>query len=292
MGGRRFGRDRILGDDGAGGGSVPGRLPDLHPARMEAMERRSALGAAAARAQVLLRRAVRRNLRAPDGWVGARRAALRRRADHRRRHRGHRRARRGRVPQPQPHRDRLLPQLRARVRGRRRRGRDLDPGEGGLMTLTSIWLLPLIGGVLIAFMPPRFAKLFGVLVALVTLGISAGVALAFAPGFHGYQFTEQVAWIPQLHVFYHLGVYGISIWLLVLNAMLTVIAVLATPVTMRTANRLIALILAMSAGMAGVFLAVDLVLFYVFWEAMLIPACFHLWLLADPKRRSSVSAWL
>ncbi len=138
------------------------------------------------------------------------------------------------------------------------------------MTLTSIWLLPLIGAVLIAFMPPRFSKWMGVLVALVSLGIAAGVALAFAPGFHGYQFTEQVPWIPQLHVFYHLGVDGISIWLVLLNALLTVIAVLATPVTMKNVNRFIGLVLAMSAGMAGVFLAVDLVLFYVFWEATLL----------------------
>ena len=152
------------------------------------------------------------------------------------------------------------------------------------MTLTSIWLLPLISALLIAFMPPRFAKWMGVLVALVTLGIAGGVALAFAPGHHGYQFTEQVPWIPQLHVFYHLGVDGISIWLVVLNALLTVIAVLATPVTMPNANRFIALMLAMSAGMAGVFLAVDLVLFYVFWEAMLIPAYFLLWLFGEGER--------
>src|SRR5260370_35272004 len=125
---------------------------------------------------------------------------------------------------------------------------------GGFSPITPNRLLPLIGGVLIAFMPPRFAKWFGVLVALVTLGISAGVALAFAPGFHGYQFTEQVAWIPQLHVFYHLGADGISIWLVVLNALLTGIAVLATPVTLKNANRFIGLLLAMSAGMAGAFL--------------------------------------
>ena len=152
------------------------------------------------------------------------------------------------------------------------------------MTLTAIWLLPLVGGILIAFIPPRFAKWLGVLVALVTLGISGGVALAFAPGYHGYQFTEQVPWIPQLHVFYHLGVDGISIWLVVLNALLTVIAVLATPLTMRNVNRFIGLMLAMSAGMAGVFLAVDLVLFYVFWEAMLIPAYFLLWLFGEGER--------
>jgi NADH-quinone oxidoreductase subunit M len=152
------------------------------------------------------------------------------------------------------------------------------------MTLTVIWLLPLVAGVIIAFIPPRFAKWLGVLTALVTLGISGEVALLFAPASHGYQFNEQVPWIPQLHIFYHLGVDGISIWLVVLNALLTVIAVLATPVTMRNVNRFIGLILAMSAGMAGVFLAVDLVLFYVFWEAMLIPAYFLLWLFGEGER--------
>ena len=157
------------------------------------------------------------------------------------------------------------------------------------MTLTAIWLLPLVGGILIAFIPPRFAKWLGVVVALVTLGISAGVALAFEPGYHGYQFTEQVPWIPQLHIFYHLGVDGISIWLVVLNALLTVIAVLATPLTMRNVNRFIGLMLAMSAGMAGVFLAVDLVLFYVFWEAMLIPAYFLLWLFGEGERPAAAA---
>jgi len=152
------------------------------------------------------------------------------------------------------------------------------------MTLTAIWAIPLVGAILIAGMPPRFAKWMGVLVALVALGISGGVALAFAPGFHSYQFTEKVLWIPQLHVFYHLGVDGISVWLVALNALLTVIGVLATPVTMKNANRFIALMLAMSAGMAGVFLAVDLVLFYVFWEAMLIPAYFMLWLFGEGER--------
>jgi len=152
------------------------------------------------------------------------------------------------------------------------------------MTLTVIWLLPLVASVLIAFMPSRLAKSMAVLVSLATFGITIGVALVFAPGINGYQFSEQVPWIPQLHVFYHLGVDGISIWLVVLNALLMLIAVLATPVTMRNVNRFIALMLAMSAGMAGVFLAVDLVLFYVFWEAMLIPAYFLLWLFGEGER--------
>jgi NADH-quinone oxidoreductase subunit M len=152
------------------------------------------------------------------------------------------------------------------------------------MTLTVLWLLPLIGGALVAFMPPRWSKLMSALTAIVTLGIAIGVAVLFDPSAHRYQFSEQVPWIPQLKIFYHLGVDGISIWLVVLNAFLTVIAVLATPISMRNVNRFLGLILAMGAALAGVFMAVDLVLFYVFWEAMLIPAYFLLWLFGEGER--------
>jgi NADH-quinone oxidoreductase subunit M len=63
-----------------------------------------------------------------------------------------------------------------------------------------------------------------------------------------------------------------------------VIALLATPVSTRNVSRFVALMLAMSAGLAGIFMAVDLVLFYVFWEAMLIPAYFLLWLFGEGDR--------
>ncbi|TMD40582.1 MAG: NADH-quinone oxidoreductase subunit M [Chloroflexi bacterium] len=151
------------------------------------------------------------------------------------------------------------------------------------MTLTSMWLIPLVGGALVAFMPPPLAKWFGALVATVALAIAAFVAFSFEPGYHGFQFTEKLEWIPQLSIFYRLGVDGISLWLLVLNAFLTLIAVLATPVTRRTGG-FVGLMLAMSAGLAGVFMATDLVLFYVFWEAMLIPAYFLLWLYGEGSR--------
>ncbi|HEV2413507.1 MAG TPA: NADH-quinone oxidoreductase subunit M [Candidatus Dormibacteraeota bacterium] len=151
------------------------------------------------------------------------------------------------------------------------------------MTLTAIWLIPLVGGGLVAFLPPRLAKWFGVLVSAVALFVAGFVAVNFAPDFHGFQFTEKVEWIPQLSIFYRLGVDGISLWLVVLNAFLTVIAILATPIREKTAG-FVGLMLVMSAGLAGVFMATDLVLFYVFWEAMLIPAYFLLWLHGEGPR--------
>jgi NADH-quinone oxidoreductase subunit M len=152
------------------------------------------------------------------------------------------------------------------------------------VTLTVLWLLPLLGAILIAGMPPHLAKLMGILVALGSLVVAGYVALSFATDYHQYQFTAALPWIPPLHVFYRVGVDGISVWLLVLNAFLTVVAMLATPAEMRGASRFIALMLAMSAGMAGVLVATDLVLFYVFWEAMLIPAYFLIWLFGEGQR--------
>ena len=151
------------------------------------------------------------------------------------------------------------------------------------MTLTTIWLLPLVGGAIVSFLPPRLAKWFGTLVALTTLAITAMVAYLFLPDHQGYQFTEKLVWIPQLSIFYRLGVDGISLWLVVLNAFLTLIAILATPIKEKTGG-FVGLMLAMSAGLAGVFMATDLIVFYVFWEAMLIPAYFLLWLYGEGAR--------
>src|SRR5207253_5291375 len=273
---RRRGRDRAA-HDGPRGRAV--RRRHAHPP----LGRASSVGAAPARAQVLLRRDLRRRVRPADGLGRRLRSARHRKADHRRRRDRHGRGGPSRRRRPEPHPERLLSQLRVGLRGRRRRRGGDPPREGKLMTLTALWLMPLVGGVLVAFLPPPLAKWMGALVAAVALLIAAFVAFNFAPGYHGFQFTEKLAWIPQLSIFYRLGVDGISLWLLVLNAFLTLIAIFATPVTKRTGG-FVGLMLAMSAGLAGVFMATDLVLFYVFWEAMLIPAYFLLWLYGEGSR--------
>ena len=151
--------------------------------------------------------------------------------------------------------------------------------------LTDIWLIPVFGGILVALLPIHFGKWVAALTAALALGVAGYVAYSFDPGAHGYQFVEQVSWISQVKADYYLGVDSVSVWLVVLNALLGLIAVLATPTLreLRT-SRFLALLLVMEGGMAGVFLSVDLVLFYVFWEAMLIPAYFLLWMWGEgPK---------
>jgi NADH-quinone oxidoreductase subunit M len=142
--------------------------------------------------------------------------------------------------------------------------------------LTALWLVPALGALLVALLPRRLARPAGLVVAVVTLALALAVAVQFAPGHRGYQFEEYAPWVSDYSIAYHLGIDGISLWLVLLNAFLTVIAVLAGG---RVARRrgFVALLLLLESGMAGVFLAADLLIFYVFWEAQLIPAYFLLW---------------
>ncbi len=150
--------------------------------------------------------------------------------------------------------------------------------------LTLAWALPAAGGLLVAFLPRAAAKPVAIAAAAAELALVGAVAISFDVTHHGYQFAEQGPWIPQLNVGYHLGVDGISIWLLVLNALIGLLAVLAASRRILRLGGFLGLLLLMEAGMAGVFMAVDLVLFYVFWEAMLIPAYFILWLWGEGDR--------
>ncbi len=143
--------------------------------------------------------------------------------------------------------------------------------------LTAIWLLPVAGALAVAMLPRNLAKPAGLSVAALTLLVTLVVAVSFDPGHHGYQFEENLPWVDQYKVAYHLGVDGMSLWLLVLNALLTVIAILATGRRLQRRNGFIAMLLFGEGCMAGIFLAADLLLFYVFWEVQLIPAYFLLW---------------
>jgi NADH-quinone oxidoreductase subunit M len=149
------------------------------------------------------------------------------------------------------------------------------------MILTVVWLLPALGALALAFVPTMQARMVAALFALAALVLTLVVAVGFDPAHHGYQFEQNVSWIPQFGVSYHLGVDGVSLWLLVLNALLTVIAVFATDRRMPRMRGFLSMLLLLEGAMAGLFLAADLLLFYVFWEGMLIPAYFLIWLWAE-----------
>ena len=139
----------------------------------------------------------------------------------------------------------------------------------------AIWTPIVIGAVLLALgresQAPlvRWIALIGSLVSfLVTLPLYGGFRLGTAE----MQFVEKAPWIPRFNVNYHLGVDGLSLWFVLLTAFITVIVVIAGwEVIQRRVNQYMAAFLILSGLMIGVFSALDGVLFYVFFEATLIP---------------------
>ena len=156
--------------------------------------------------------------------------------------------------------------------------------------LTALWLVPVAGGLLVGLLPRSWARRVGLLTSAVGLALALAVAVLFQRGHSGYQFEEYAPWIRDYSIAYHMGIDGISLWLVLLNALLTVIAILATGDRVARPRGFIALVLLLEGGMAGVFLAADLLLFYVFWEAQLIPAYFLLWQWGEPREGSSANA--
>jgi NADH-quinone oxidoreductase subunit M len=141
--------------------------------------------------------------------------------------------------------------------------------------LSVLVFLPLAGAVALLLTPREASRLHRVgalVVALVEAALSVPLWWRIVPGQPGFQLVERRAWIPALGAEYHLGVDGISLLLVLLTTVMTAVAVLGAfgAVEKRT-REFYALLLALEAGMLGTFLSLDLLLFYLFWEAMLIP---------------------
>ncbi|HLV45298.1 MAG TPA: NADH-quinone oxidoreductase subunit M, partial [Aggregatilineales bacterium] len=147
-----------------------------------------------------------------------------------------------------------------------------------MLTLTV--LTPVAGALLVLLAArgegrERLAQWLALGTSLVTLVLTLLLWWWFDPSSADYQFVEQRAWMPAFGISYHLGLDGISLMLVVLTAFLTPIALLSSWESVHKKVMSFAFfMLLLEASMIGVFLAVDLFLFYVFWDAMLIPMYF------------------
>src|SRR3989304_1937656 len=112
------------------------------------------------------------------------------------------------------------------------------------------------------------------LASLVPFGLSLWLWAAYEPSQAGYQFVEQAAWYPTVHSSYHVGVDGISVPMVLLTTLLTPLSVLISWSITENVRSYMALFLLLETGMLGVFVALDLVLFFVFWEIGLVPMYF------------------
>jgi NADH-quinone oxidoreductase subunit M len=148
--------------------------------------------------------------------------------------------------------------------------------------------LPLVGAALIAVLPSRVAAraLFGIF-SVLPLGIAVAVAAGYDFGASGMQFEVDVSWIPSIGAQYHVGLDGLSLPLFVLTFLITFLCFIYCLQWMPepyNPRALFSLILLLTTGMAGTFVALDLVLFFIFWELVLVPMYFLIAVWGGPRR--------
>jgi NADH-quinone oxidoreductase subunit M len=154
--------------------------------------------------------------------------------------------------------------------------------------LSVITFLPLAGVLFILLAGrgrPQVYKVTSLVVTLAAFVLSVWTLFAFKPRLPGMQFAEDVTWIKAFNIHYGMGVDGISLLLVFLTTLLSVIVIIASwnYVKDREMGFFVSLLL-LEVGMVGVFCATDLFLFYVFWEAMLIPMYFIIGIWGGPRR--------
>ncbi len=139
-----------------------------------------------------------------------------------------------------------------------------------------LWL-PLAGAILLALLPKdahAVIKGWAIAVGVATFGCALAVLARFNPTDGGFQMVEDRHWIRSIGASYKLGVDGISLFLVLLTAFLIPISILASWKESRNPKLFCALLLALETGVIGVFISLDLLLFTVFWDAMLVPMYF------------------
>ncbi len=159
--------------------------------------------------------------------------------------------------------------------------------------LTAMIFLPLLGGLLILFLPSGKETLYrwvALAVSLVPLALSVVLYLQYNRNFsqesgnYGLQFIHHLVWIPSFNVEYYVGVDGVSITMVILTALVSVIAVGASWGISKQVKAYFALFLLLETGMMGTFCSVDFFLFYIFWELMLLPMYFLIGIWGGPRK--------
>ncbi|MFQ5459941.1 MAG: NuoM family protein, partial [Anaerolineae bacterium] len=153
--------------------------------------------------------------------------------------------------------------------------------------LTLITLLPVVGMlVVMALRDERTIKSFAIGWSLIPLALSAWLWWAYDSAMGGFQFEYRADWIPNFDVFYHVGVDGFSVPLIFLTGLLTTISLWYSSQVIQTrVKEYFALFLLLQTGMMGVFVSLDLFLFYVFFELGLVPMYFLIGVWGGPRRQ-------
>jgi NADH-quinone oxidoreductase subunit M len=140
--------------------------------------------------------------------------------------------------------------------------------------LTLVTFIPLAGALLLLVFPrrDRDIRLFALVVSLLDFVLSLHLPVHFQRGQTGFQYEVSNLWIANPNIHYHMGVDGVSMWLVVLTTFLTPLCVLISWKSIHErVKEFFILLLVLQTALIGVFVALDLFLFYFFWEATLIP---------------------
>lgn len=152
----------------------------------------------------------------------------------------------------------------------------------------AIWLPILFGAFVLAFGRddnPGLVRGVSLVGSLISLAATLPIISKFDNAAHGMQFVEKAEWIPRFNIWYHLGVDGLSMWFVPLTAFITVIVVVAAwEVIEKRVAQYMGAFLILSGVMIGVFCALDAMLFYVFFEATLIPMFIIIGVWGGPNR--------
>lgn len=154
--------------------------------------------------------------------------------------------------------------------------------------LSLVLFLPIIGMLLLFLIPDSNARLIR-LSANIASAVTLVVSLFLIPGFHlnasGFQFVERASWIPSIGAQYLIGIDGISLALILLSTFMSFLAVLCSWNSVPERAKLYyAMILLLETGVIGVFASLDLFLFYIFWDLVLIPMYFIIGIFGGPRR--------
>jgi len=158
--------------------------------------------------------------------------------------------------------------------------------QNGFPVVTALIVLPLVAAVALLFMRREwtvrtFTLGVGILECLLSLPL-----LGYDPSGAAFQFVEKASWLPALGMTYHMGVDGLSLYMILLTALMLPLCVLGswTYISKRVTEFHFCLLM-MTSACIGVFAALDFVLFYVFWEAMLVPMYLMIAVWGGPRRR-------
>jgi len=154
--------------------------------------------------------------------------------------------------------------------------------------LSAVIFLPILGSLLILVLKRSAeltAKIIALVVSVATFLLSIPLFTHFDKTTHKMQFVEKHSWIPDWNIYYYLGVDGISVLFVLLSTLTAILCVLIswTAIKIKVKEFYISILLT-TAGMIGVFCSLDFFLFYIFWEAMLIPMFLIIGVWGGPKR--------